>query len=208
MGDYRLEQVPLFASLTAGQRYDLEQHTTVHQLPRETVLAVEGQPVERLFVVHTGRVAAFRHAESGRQAHIRTDDAPVVIDKATAIAGTRQLFTWIALTPAVVRYLPRQTFLDLLRTEPSVSLQTAMHLATQANLARDHYLRAATESTPQRIMDRLRLLANQTGAVRLPNGQAGLATELGISRVTVSRALRHLAERGHLTMSGRTITLT
>jgi CRP/FNR family cyclic AMP-dependent transcriptional regulator len=207
MTEYRLDQVPLFAALQPAICLDLEAQTTVRHLPRGTVLAVEGELAEKLFVVHAGRVAAFHHAESGRQAHIRTDEAPVVVDKATVIAGSRQLFTWTALSDTVVRYLPRQTFLHLFNTEASVSLQTAMHLATQANLARDDYLKAATDSSRRRVLQRLRLLADDSGTARLPDGQAGLADELGLTRVTVSRTLRQLADSGLITLAGRAIQL-
>lgn len=208
MSDYRLAELPLFAALSAEVCRDIELRTRVHQIARGTVLAVEGDPVDRLFVVHAGRVAAYRHAVSGRQAHIRTDEAPVVIDKATAIAGAIHLFTWTAISDAVIRYLPREIFAELFQTEASVALQTARHLATQANQARDDYLTAATDSTPQRVLQRLRLLADHTGFARLPNGQTGLADELGLTRVTVSRALRQLIDTGEVSVQGKDIRLS
>jgi CRP-like cAMP-binding protein len=208
MGDYRLADVPVFAGLDADVRRDLELRTRVHEVARGTVLAVEGDPVDRMFVVHAGRVAAYRHAESGRQAHIRTDEAPVVVDKATALAGTTHLFTWTALSDAVIRYLPRELFVALFQTEASVSLQTARHLATQANQARDDYLTAATDSAPQRVLQRLRLLVDHTGCAQPPNGQAGLADELGLTRVTVNRALRQLIDTGVVSVEGKDIRLS
>ncbi len=208
MTDYRLADVPLFAALAPEVCCKLEQLSSVRQVPRGTVLAVEGEPVDRLFVVHAGRVAAYRHAESGRQAHIRTDEAPVVIDKATAIAGDSHLFTWTVLADAVVRNLPREVFGELLQTEASVALQAARHLATQANQARGDYLTAATDSAQVRVLQRLRSLVDPSGAVRLLDGQAGLADELGLTRVTVSRALHQLIDDGQISMRGRTIRLS
>ncbi|MFI5693641.1 Crp/Fnr family transcriptional regulator [Kribbella sp. NPDC051586] len=208
MDDYRLMDVPVFAGLGADVCRDLELRTRIQRVTRGTVLAVEGAPVEQLFVVHAGQVAAYRHAESGRQAHVRTDTAPVVIDKATAIAATNQLFTWTVIEDAVIRYLPREIFVELFQTEASVALQTALHLATQANRVRTDYLTAATDSAPQRVLQRLKLLADHTGSARLPNGQSGLADELGLTRVTVSRALRHLVDAGQVTVRGKDIRLS
>ncbi|TCC06469.1 Crp/Fnr family transcriptional regulator [Kribbella soli] len=132
----------------------------------------------------------------------------MVIDKATAIAGDSHLFTWTVLADAVVRNLPREVFGELLQTEASVALQAARHLATQANQARADYLTAATDSAQRRVLQRLRSLSDRSGTVRLPDGQAGLADELGLTRVTVSRALHQLIDDRQISMRGRTIRLS
>jgi DNA-binding MarR family transcriptional regulator len=94
---------------------------------------------------------------------------------------------------------------DLLRTEHSVGPQTVRHLATQANQSRRDYLAAATEPTRDRV---LHLLADPTGTVHLPDGQSGLATGLGLTRLTINRTLQHLSKQGHLTTIRHTIHLT
>jgi len=196
VGHEELRRVPLFAGLSDERCVRVAAATTARSVPAGTMLALEGEPCDPLHIVEAGRAVALRTSPSGRLARVRVDDAPVAIDKATALAGTRHLFTWLTLTHCRVRALPRKLFLELVATEMSVTLQTARHLATQTNQARSDYLDAAVHEPRTRLMNRLEEMADHTGAVRLEGGQEGLAAELGLARLTVTRTLRGLADEG------------
>lgn len=191
-----LRGIPLFSGLDDAACERVASQSSARMVPADTVLALEGQACDSLLIIEAGRAVALRTSTSGRVARIRVDDAPVAIDKATALAGASHLFTWMTLTCCRVRTISRALFLDLVESHPSVLLQTAKHLATQANRSRVDFLDAAIHDPATRVLDRLRQMADSQGVIALEYGQDGLAAELGLSRVTVTRALGELADQG------------
>ena len=191
-----LRKIPLLSGLDDAACQRVTSQSSTRMVSAATVLALEGQPCESLLIIEVGRAAALRTSANGRVARVRVDDAPVAIDKATALTGQNHLFTWMTLTRCRVRTIPRTLFLDLIESDRSVLLQTARHLATQANRSRADFLDAATQDSATRVLDRLREMADSHGEIPLHDGQDGLAADLGLSRVTVTRALGTLTDRG------------
>lgn len=191
-----VRKIPLFSGLDDAACERVTSQSSARMVPADTVLALEGQPCDSLLIIEAGHAVALRTSASGRVARIRADDAPVAIDKATALTGQNHLFTWMTLTRCRVRTIPRALFLDLVESDRSVLLQTAHHLATQANRSRADFLDAAIQDPATLVLNRLREMADSQGAIALDDGQDGLAAELGLSRVTVTRALGALTDEG------------
>lgn len=191
-----LREIPLFSGLDDAGCERVASQNSSRMVPADTVLALEGEECDSLLIIEDGRAVALRTSAGGRVARIRVDDAPVAIDKATALTGQSHLFTWMTLTRCRVRAIPRELFLDLVESDRSVLLQTAKHLATQANRSRADFLDAAIHDPATRVLDRLRQMADSQGVIALDDGQDGLAAELGLSRVTVTRALGELTDEG------------
>lgn len=191
-----LRKIPLFSGLDDAACERVTSQSSTRTVPADTVLALEGQPCDSLLIIEVGKAVALRTSANGRVARVRVDDAPVAIDKATALTGQNHLFTWMTLTRCRVRTIPRALFLDLIESDRSVLLQTAHHLATQANRSRADFLEAAILDPATRVLDRLREMADSHGEISLHDGQDGLAAELGLSRVTVTRALGTLTDHG------------
>jgi CRP/FNR family transcriptional regulator len=81
------------------------------------------------------------------------------------------------------------------------------YLARQIGQHRDALAARAAGTAVRRIAHWL-LTASASGAtptIRLPAGQQGLAEELGLSRVTVNRALQQLARSGTVSIRPRAI---
>ncbi len=207
MSHPEIRAIPLFADMSDDACRLVSVRTGTTEVAAGTILAIEGSSCDPLHIVETGRVTALRTSPAGRRARVRVDDPPVVIDKATALAGSEHLYTWITLTVCRVRRLPRRLFLALIETESSVSLQTARHLATQTNLARADYLDAALQDPTTRVWQRLTDLADEAGVAVLADGQDGLAAELGLARITVNRALQQLALRSELSVTRGRVSL-
>lgn len=191
-----LRKIPLFSGLDDAACERVTSQSSTRMVPADTVLALEGQPCDWLLIIEVGKAVALRTSANGRVARVRVDDAPVAIDKATALTGQSHLFTWMTLTRCRVRTIPRALFLDLIESDRSVLMQTAHHLATQANRSRADFLEAAILDPATRVLDRLREMADPQGAIALDDGQDGLAAELGLSRVTITRALGRLTDDG------------
>jgi CRP/FNR family transcriptional regulator, cyclic AMP receptor protein len=83
------------------------------------------------------------------------------------------------------------------------------YLAAQVHDTRQALAGAAAGPAAARVA-RWLLVASRSGArphIRLPAGQQGIAEELGISRVTVNRALQELVRLGAIRTEPRAVTL-
>ena len=83
------------------------------------VLRHEGDPAARLLLLLDGHVAATATSGSGRVVRFGEWAAPCALDKIAVIDGGGHTATLTALTPCVVRSLPRERFLDLVDDESS-----------------------------------------------------------------------------------------
>jgi CRP-like cAMP-binding protein len=91
--------------------------------------------------------------------------------------------------------VPRERFLALLDDSAAVRAHVFRLLATQARAQQDRLTDTVTLPCEARLAAWL-LAEADSGRVSLPGGQRGLADVLGVTRVTVNRALSRLRRDG------------
>ncbi|MCO1659473.1 Crp/Fnr family transcriptional regulator [Pseudonocardia humida] len=191
-----LRRVPLFAALPPGRLARLAAAMPVRSLPVGQVVAAAGEPAVRLVVLERGSVVGVRDTVGGTAVRLATVVAPGVIDKVAALGGGVHTATWTTAAPARVRSLPSAQLRRLVDEVPAVREHVLRWLAAEADRQRRSRVRA-TGGPVARVADRLIEAGAVAGAaVRLTGGQQGLGEELGLSRVTVNRALRVLVAAG------------
>jgi CRP/FNR family transcriptional regulator len=195
--------LPMLARLSAAQHDRLRVASFTRNLPAGQVLQREGDVVTSLLVLEAGVIKAGRSTIAGRELVLAVERPPAAFDKPALLAGGPHTATLTALTPVIVRHLPRAVFLDLFDREPSVRHQVLRVLAATLGQRTDQLMDMATLGVPARLAKWLlyRATADPTnpptgGTVPLPASQALLAAELGTTRVTVNRALRALEAAG------------
>jgi len=93
--------------------------------------------------------------------------------------------------------MDRLFFQGLLAAEPSIRNHALRYLSAQVMHAQRERVHRETSNTPARIARwLLQHRATQGPLIPLPAGQQGLAEELGLSRVTVNRALQSRMRSG------------
>jgi CRP/FNR family transcriptional regulator len=135
--------------------------------------------------------------------------APCVIDKAAVLAAGTHPATWVATTPGRALVLSAPAFWALLCEQHQMREHVLRYLALQVGQTRAALAARATGSALTRLA-RWLLAASGPGRqanVGLPAGQQGLAEELGLSRVTVNRALQQLARTGAISLRPRAVTV-
>jgi CRP/FNR family cyclic AMP-dependent transcriptional regulator len=128
---------------------------------------------------------------------------------ATPLSGAACPATWVATGPGRGLTLSATRFAELLREQPRVREHVLRYLAVQACQSRAALPAGAAGPAATRVA-RWLLAASGPGhrkVIGLPAGQQGLAEELGLSRVTVNRALRQFAATGVIRVRPRQIIL-
>lgn len=192
-----LETVPLFARVDPERLQRLADRSPVRHLPAGSVVAVRGQPAERLIVVEAGTLSAVRERDDGRRLRLGEFAAPCAVDKAAVLDGGGHTATWLAGTRVRVRLVPAVEVLALLDDVAAARRHVLTVLSRQVREGAEERVRGQLADTTVRTAAWLIRAAARSGPrVILPGAQQGLGEAIGASRVSVNRALRRLAGEG------------
>ena len=192
-----LRAVPLFRGLDEARLSSLLSRSAVRTVAARTPVALRGSPADHLLVVESGTLTGVRETADGRRLRLGEFPAPCTVDKAAVLGAGRYTATWLAAVRTRVRLLPAGELLALIDDVPAVRRHVVAHLARQLHDRQDDLVRASFGDTTARVAAWLASSDRGPGdRVILPGAQAGLAETLGVSRVSVNRALRTLTRAG------------
>ncbi|TLS42777.1 Crp/Fnr family transcriptional regulator [Streptomyces montanus] len=186
--------MPLLASLPDTSLRHLWAVSSPRTVPAGQVLRTVGDPAAHLILLLRGRVAAGTVTGTGRVLRFGEWAAPCALDKIAVIDGGGHTATLTALTPCGVRTLPRDHFLALVDDVSSVRAHVLRVLAGHARRQQERLTATATLPAEARLAAWLldRAADTRSRRVPLPGSQQALADLLGVTRVTVNRALARL----------------
>ncbi|MBX6355475.1 MAG: Crp/Fnr family transcriptional regulator [Micromonosporaceae bacterium] len=199
---YTLQDLPLLAELPPPVLAGLSALARYRRYPAGQILCTEGDPADQLIVLLAGEVVESVRGVDGTEVVLAGYGAPAGIGKVALLGSGTHPTAVTARTAVEVAYLPRGPLLAAVTGHPDSAARLLAALARMVRERDQNRVEAALLSAPTRVAGWLarRLEAGST-TVRLPAGQAGLAAELGLSRVTVNRALRSLRARGLISIS-------
>ncbi len=176
----------------------------VKKLARQEVLFREGQPVEGMFFVLSGRMKIYKLGRDGK-AHILHFIAPGQGFAEAAVFMEGYPAYAEAMEKSEVLCLPKREFLHLLETAPAVSL--AMIVAMSQHLKRfaDQIEDLSLKDVPARLARWLLAVAEEKKRDfwDLEITKTELAWQLGTVSETLSRTLRKFKEAGWIQVRGR-----
>jgi CRP/FNR family cyclic AMP-dependent transcriptional regulator len=197
MAKHELAAVPLFSMLDDARLEWLARRCPPREVPAGDLLARFGEPARHLVVLERGILSAGHDARDGARVRFTTVTGPCVIDKAAVLDGGAHTATWTALAACRIRLLPADLLRRLIDEVPALRDHVLRYLSAQVNRDRRAHIRRAAPRPVARIADWVTESMRENGRrIALPGAQQGLGEEIGLSRVTVNRALRALTEVG------------
>jgi CRP/FNR family transcriptional regulator len=177
-----LRQVPLLAALTDEQIAVVADRFRADSFASDTIVFLEGDPADRLWVVQAGQIKIVKHSSDGQENLLE------VIMPGEVFGGAAILFpahpaTAIAMTDTTTLSLERSEFLSLLRRCPEVALRIIDTLGERLRAAMK--MRAlAPERVEVRLANILLKLGSKVGSPVVTGGSAadGLRIEISLSR--------------------------
>lgn len=203
--DEFLAQHRHFRGLAPEERQHIGQMASWRQVERGEVLALEGNPCERVYWVMAGRVRALKTSPEGREQVVAELGPGEVFYLVPALDGANLPVTAQAATRGSVLSLTCEQVIALLQLYPSVALQIladfARRLRRQTELVEDLALR----SVPARLARLLLEGIDSPQGYRLT--QRELAARLGTVREVVARTLARFDERHWIRLGRGTIEI-
>jgi CRP-like cAMP-binding protein len=189
----RLRDVPLFAQLPDAGLVALWDVSVPRRYAAGEVLRMQGEPADHLLVLLSGSTAATAATAGGRVMRFGTWSGPCALDKVALLDRAGHTATFTAVGACSVRAVPRARFMTLLDDSAAVRAHVLRLLAAQARAQQERLTVTMTLPCEACLAAWLLEAAADSGPlVPLPGSQQALADLLGVTRVTVNRALSRL----------------
>ena len=205
---HRLADVPLFAALAPHLLDELARASRTRRYAAGQVLWNEGDPGEALLVLEEGQLRVCRFTGAGTEVVLSVVEAPAALGELALLDGAPRDATVIAQQPVTVRLVPRSTFQDLLRREPTVVDGLLRTLAALVRAGNARHAATIGLDVPGRLAAWLLARADDSDHARrqpevvIGRSQGQLAAELGTTRSTLNRALNRFEALGYLSRNG------
>ncbi|MCZ7436416.1 Crp/Fnr family transcriptional regulator [Micromonospora sp. WMMC241] len=201
-----LGSIPALQALTPAVLDELAGRTRTAHFDAGAVLRPAGGVARHAVFLLSGTLVATHTSLGGVEAWPDRWVGPAIADKPATLAGGPSPTGLTALTAVAVRLLPRTGFLRLLDEQPTVRQHALAQMAREAVAVRSRLARAVTLPAAAQVAA---WLSEQDRDPRFAwrGSQEQLARVLGLSRVTVNRALAHLSQAGAVALTARGIVV-
>ncbi|MFN0127855.1 MAG: Crp/Fnr family transcriptional regulator, partial [Verrucomicrobiales bacterium] len=136
-----LRSCRLFASLRPEDLKRIAEFAQLRRVAKGAYLFQEGEPTQGFFIVRSGAVHVHRLGADGREKTIHIFRAGESLAEATLAEGVGYPAHACAVETAVVVFVPRDDFLDLLKQRPDLSIKMlasmSQHLRVLVNALDD-----------------------------------------------------------------------
>ena len=194
-----IENLPLLGALSASSRAELLRHAVLHAVAPGTTLFEQGEVPTFQHVVLAGSVQLLGRSSAGREVLIEVVEPPDLVIPAAVVTGAPYLMR--ARVPELSRLLLLQAeaFRSAVAREPALAQEVIFSLAGQfrrlVRQIKNLKLRSATERVGCYLLALSKRQRTPHQAI-LPYEKNLVASELGITRESFSRALSALRAEG------------
>lgn len=204
-----LRQVPLFASVPAAELEALAPYLRERRFPRGTMILMQGDPGDALYLIASGQVKVVLIGEDGREVILSVLAAGSFFGEMALLDGEPRSAHVVAMEDSTLLQLRREDFQHRLRASPELGAGLLRELSQRLRRA-DHTIGSlALRDVNGRVAHLLLELADEEDGDRITRRltHATLAQMIGASRETVSRTLRALVNSGAIRVTRREIQI-
>lgn len=194
-----LRRVPLFQGLTDRQLERLLDQALVRRWPRGSVLFVQGDPADRMFVVLEGWIRLVRTTREGQEVTIHIFGRGESLAEAAVFQMGSYPVTGLVVEETRLLTIPAESLFACLRAHTELCFNMMASLARRLHGFVQQIEQLSTRSTAERLALFLcRLCVAEAGSctIRLPLDKTLIAARLGMQPETLSRSLAKLREVG------------
>ena len=194
-----LADMPMFEALSRGQRERVAGIALEKAFAKGQVIFSDGEEAHGFYVATAGRVKVYKLSPEGKEQILHVFGVGEMFGEAAVFEGGRFPAYAEALGPCRALFFPREAFVQLVQTDPTLALQMLADLARRLRRFTRLVEDLSLKEVPGRLAAYLLYLSDrQDGAddvtLDLPKGQ--LASLLGTIPETLSRILARMTREG------------
>ena len=195
----RLRSIPLFQGLADESLRPFLSGASVQRAEDGTVLFLQGDEADRLYVLLEGWVKLYRLTEDGAQALVTVVAAGETFAEAAVFGSGEFPVCAESVGKVTTLVLSRRAFIESLAGDPQIALAMLASLSVRLRHLVERIEHLQVRSAPQRLADflvRLSAPSREPTIVGLPFAKTLVAQRLGMRPETLSRALAALRTEG------------
>lgn len=203
------EALPLFRALSEAKRADLLRNAMIHGVAAGTVLFEQGEVPNFQLIVLSGSAQLFGRSIEGREVLIEAVRPPDLIIPAAVVTGAPYLMQARVPEPSRFLLIQAAAFRAAVEADPLLAHAVIGSLAQQFRRMVRQIKNLKLRSSTQRVGCYILALSQRQGTpnrIVLPYEKHLIASELGITRESFSRALSSL-ERSGIKVESQTIEI-
>jgi CRP/FNR family transcriptional regulator len=202
----------VFCDLTAEELREVVRNRTSNTYRKRSIIFYEGNPAMGLFGVWSGKVKVFNHGEEGRAQIVRLANAGDILGYRALLAGEPYAATAEVIEDAVICFLDKNVFFQILRRNPNVTLRILGKVCHELGVAERHALDLIQKPVAQRVASLLLDLQRDFGepgprGVRLGIDvtREEMAEMIGTTAESLIRTLSDFKSKGYVDIEGHNI---
>ena len=209
-----LRRAPLFASLDDEAFAALTEEITEVNLSRGATLFYEGDPVDQLYFIVSGKMKLGRTASDGRENLVAVMGPGEIFGEMALFDPSPRSTSATAVSETRLDGLKHENLRKVIQRSPEVSAQLLQALARRLRRTNENLADLVFSDVPGRVAKALLDLADRFGRpatdgilVAHELTQEELAQLVGASRETVNKALAEFVQRGWIRLEARAVVI-
>ena len=195
-----------FACLDDEALRELAAMATRCYFPKGKFIFYSGNPPNSFYIVEKGRVNLFKETAKGNLFLVAIATCGHTLNSVVCYTNRPRQLTAQAMEEATLLRIPRASFVDFVTKHPKVIMNVLGILGEALDNLYTRLADLAGERVDQRLINILKMLANQFGTT-LPLTQQELAETLATTRETTARIIARLKDMGIVAINRGRITI-
>lgn len=203
--EFCISKVPIFNHLEPEEMLEILKKSSQMTFKKGEIIYIEGDPLEYLYIVHTGRVKIYQLFESGKEQLLRILESGEFMGE-LALFSEKVLDSYAeALEQTEICAIHRNDIQELLKTHPTIPLKILSEFSSRLEETEFLVSQLSYRDVETRTASYLVKLAkeNQTNSIVLPMSKRDLASHLGTTQETISRRLSQFQTNGWIDQEGQ-----
>ncbi len=204
-----LENVKLFAGLSADEISVIKRHAVTRTFRKNTVFIQKGEESSRLYLIVSGKVKVYVADESGKEKVLNIQGPGEYLGELGLLGNCPRTASVATLEDSSFLVISKAAFLECLGRHPQIALNLIANLVERVTRLTEAVSDLALRDVYGRLVRVLQEHAYEENG-QLVTGkltQQGIANMVGASREMVGVLLRDLKAGGYIAIKGKRVTL-
>ncbi len=207
-----LDSIPVLASLPAAARRALEKTVRWREYAAQELIIDRASDTNDVYFIVSGRVRVVNFSYAGREVSYDEIGAGTVFGELAAIDGAPRSATVVALGKTTTAALPPKEFVRLIKENPDFALSIMKRLVEIVRGSTARIMDLSTLGAPGRIyaeLLRMAVVSETDASARIEPVpvHADIASRVGSTRESVTRAISELTRRGLIEREGDALVI-
>lgn len=202
-----VKAVPIFEDLNNDDLAGIHDIAHAKHYPKGSSLYQMGDTLNALYVVYQGKIKLYRLSETGKEHVTRIIEPGDFLGEFALFNTTVQKDYATVLEDAVVCVIDNKDFLMLMEEQPIVAIKIFKEMSKRLDQAEQKLANLTQQSVDQRVASMLLELFKQENQSQFPMNKADIASQLGMSKETLSRTLTNMENQEIILQKSKKIVI-